>query len=94
MTRRLLEVEASTPPRAITPVQTPSPMTRRFSSFNIYALLVIYMQLTYFLTIHSRKRMLEFEGFIEPVACSALSPVAATPQGRAKKLKVVRSKMN
>ena len=52
------------------------------------------MQLTYFLTIHNRKRMLEFEGFIEPVACSALSPVAATPQGRAKKLKVVRSKMN
>jgi len=70
MTRRLLEVEPFTPTRAISYVQTPSPVTR------------------------SRKRMLELEGYIEPVACPALSPVAVTPKGRAKKLKVVRSKMN
>ena len=38
--------------------------------------------------------MLELEGYIEHVACPALSPVAVTPKGRAKKLKVVRSKMN
>jgi hypothetical protein len=36
--------------------------------------------------------MLELEGSIEPVACPALSPVAATEKGKAKKLKVVRSK--
>ncbi|XP_039838006.1 uncharacterized protein LOC120698452 isoform X2 [Panicum virgatum] len=42
----------------------------------------------------SRKRVLELEGYIEPVACLALSPVAGTPKGRVKKLKVVRSKMN
>jgi len=68
--RRLLEVEPFTPTKAISYVQTPSPVTR------------------------SRKRVLELEGYIEPVACLALSPVAGTPKGRVKKLKVVRSKMN
>jgi len=48
MTRRLLEVEPFTPTRAISYVQTPSPVTRRYSSSNLYALLAIYMQLTYF----------------------------------------------
>ncbi|KAG2659514.1 hypothetical protein PVAP13_1KG385720 [Panicum virgatum] len=68
ISRRLLEQNPSTPSRAITPVQTPSPMTRR------------------------RKRLLEFEGSIERVACEALSPVAFMEKGKAKKLKVVRSK--
>lgn len=68
MSRRLLEQNPSTPSRAITAVQTPSPMTRR------------------------RKRLLEFEGSIEPVACEALSPIAFMEKGKAKKLKVVRSK--
>ncbi|CAD6272252.1 unnamed protein product [Miscanthus lutarioriparius] len=38
------------------------------------------------------KRLLKFEGSIEPVACEALSPVTFMEKGKAKKLKVVRSK--
>jgi len=36
--------------------------------------------------------LLEFESSIEPVACEALSLVAFMEKGKAKKLKVVRSK--
>jgi hypothetical protein len=35
--------------------------------------------------------MLEFESTIEPVACTAMSPVAVE-KGKAKKLKVARAK--
>ncbi|RLM65831.1 putative magnesium transporter NIPA4 [Panicum miliaceum] len=69
MSRRLLELEPSTPTRAIASVSTPSPTTR------------------------SRKRMLELEGIIEPVASPTTSPVAIE-KGKAKKLKVVRSRKN
>jgi len=50
--------------------------------------------LTEFVSIYSRKRFLELEKNIEPVACLALSPspVAVNEKGKAKKLKVVRSK--
>jgi len=48
--------------------------------------------LTCFYIHFSRKTLLEFEGSIEPVACEALSPVAFMEKGKAKKLKVVRSK--
>jgi hypothetical protein len=36
--------------------------------------------------------LLEFEGSIEPVACEALSLVAFAEKGKAKKMKVIRSK--
>jgi hypothetical protein len=36
--------------------------------------------------------MLELEGSIQPVACSTLSPIPINEKGKAKKLKVVRSK--
>jgi len=36
--------------------------------------------------------LLDFEDSIEPVACETLSPVAIMEKGKAKKLKVVRSK--
>jgi len=36
--------------------------------------------------------LLDFEGSIEPVACEALYLVAFMEKGKAKKLKVVRSK--
>ncbi|CAN6194075.1 unnamed protein product [Urochloa humidicola] len=41
----------------------------------------------------SRKRLLEFEGSIEPSAYARLSPVAFMEKGKAKKLKVVRSNL-
>ncbi|KAG2657668.1 hypothetical protein PVAP13_1KG199315 [Panicum virgatum] len=66
MSKRLMELEPSTPTRAITPVSSPSPMTR------------------------GRHRML-FEGTIEPFECASTSPITAE-KGKAKKLKVVRSK--
>jgi hypothetical protein len=37
--------------------------------------------------------MLELVGCIKPVACVHLSPVAVDEKGKARKLKVVRSKM-
>ncbi|KAG2662686.1 hypothetical protein PVAP13_1KG550350 [Panicum virgatum] len=67
MSKRL-QLEPSTPSTTISPVQTPSPMTR------------------------GRKRMLEYEGSIQPITCSALSPMYVDEKGKAKKLKVVRSK--
>jgi hypothetical protein len=36
--------------------------------------------------------MLELEGFIEPVACPSLSPVAVNEKGKGKRLWVVWSK--
>jgi hypothetical protein len=36
--------------------------------------------------------LLEFEGFIELVTCTTLSPIAFMEKGKAKKLKIVRSK--
>ncbi|KAG2642606.1 hypothetical protein PVAP13_2KG193264 [Panicum virgatum] len=42
--------------------------------------------------IRGRKRMLEYEGSIQPITCLALSPVRVDEKGKAKKLKVVRSK--
>ncbi|CAL4962182.1 unnamed protein product [Urochloa decumbens] len=67
MSRRLMELEQSTPTRSITSSSALSPMTR------------------------GRKRILEVEGSIEPVACASTSPVVIE-KGKAKKLKVVRSK--
>ncbi|XP_039790343.1 uncharacterized protein LOC120656345 isoform X3 [Panicum virgatum] len=91
-----LHPQFATPPRPITSMQTTSPMTRRrllevepFTPTRA----ISYVQTPSPVT-RSRKRVLELEGYIEPVACLALSPVAGTPKGRVKKLKVVRSKMN
>ena len=57
-------------------------------------MLIFSIHLTEFVSISSRKRLLELEGNIDPVACLALSPspVAVNAKGKAKKLKVVRSK--
>ena len=41
MSRRLLELEPSTPTRAIATVSTPSPMTRRYNSSTLYAFLFL-----------------------------------------------------
>ncbi|WVZ62034.1 hypothetical protein U9M48_011824 [Paspalum notatum var. saurae] len=82
----------ATPPRAMISISTLSPMTRSMTrrllevEASTPPRAITPVQTPSPMT-RSRKRMLELEGFIEPVACSALSPVAATPQGRAKKLK-------
>ena len=41
MSRKLLELEPSTPTRAIATVSTPSPMTRRYNSSTLYAFLFL-----------------------------------------------------
>ncbi|XP_039838005.1 uncharacterized protein LOC120698452 isoform X1 [Panicum virgatum] len=90
-----LHPQFATPPRPITSIQTTSPMTRRLLEVEPFTptRAISYVQTPSPVT-RSRKRVLELEGYIEPVACLALSPVAGTPKGRVKKLKVVRSKMN
>jgi len=37
--------------------------------------------------------LLDFEDSIEPIACEALSPAAFMNKGKAKKMKVVRSRV-
>ncbi|CAL5044255.1 unnamed protein product [Urochloa decumbens] len=85
--------EGATPTRTITSASTPSPMTRRLLQQNLSTPTrsITPVQTPSPMT-RSRKRMLEFEGSIEPIACEALSPVAFMEKGKAKKLKVVRSK--
>jgi hypothetical protein len=95
MSRSLQEYETSTPNKVVTSISTPSPVTRRYWTllyFYVSFCLTVYLLLLIPTSICSSKRMLELEGIIEPVACPALSPVAATEKGKAKKLKVVRSK--
>ncbi|CAL5044257.1 unnamed protein product [Urochloa decumbens] len=92
-----LEEPFATPTRTITSASTPSPMTRSMSNRLLQQNLstptrsITPVQTPSPMT-RSRKRMLEFEGSIEPIACEALSPVAFMEKGKAKKLKVVRSK--
>ncbi|CAN6363417.1 unnamed protein product [Urochloa humidicola] len=87
----------ATPTRTITSISTLSPMTRSMTrrllqqnpSTPTRAITPVETPSP---MTRNRKRMLEFEGSIEPVACAALSPVAFMEKGKAKKLKVVRSK--
>ncbi|CAD6266896.1 unnamed protein product [Miscanthus lutarioriparius] len=89
-----LDEPFATPPRTITSVSTPSPMTRSMSRRLLQqnpstpTRAITHVQTPSPMT----RRLLEFEGSIEPVACEALSPVAFMEKGKAKKLKVVRSK--
>ena len=58
-----------------------------FCLSSLFQLVDIFLYLFY-----NRKRMLEYEGSIEPITCLALSLVRVDEKGKTKKLKVVRSK--
>ena len=89
MSKRL-QLEPSTPSTTISPVQTPSPMTRGYNFLNLYVfLVVIFTSVSW----HAFVSILQpLEGYIQPITCSALSLVHVDEKGKARKLKVVRSK--
>jgi len=78
------------PSTTISPVQTPSPMIMGYNSLNLYVFLVLIFTSV---SCHAFVSILQpLEGYIQPITCSALSLVHVDEKGKARKLKVVRSK--